>query len=58
MVQGQVTTTNVSHNKDIIGVHTPNKKKQVKISQYTDDSNFFSKNQEPVKNVLKLQEQL
>ena len=26
-VQGQVTTTNVNHNKDIIGIHTPNKKK-------------------------------
>ena len=27
VVQGQVTTTNVNHNKDIIGIHTPNKKK-------------------------------
>ena len=27
VVQGQVTTTNVNHNKDIIGIHTPNIKK-------------------------------
>ena len=52
VVQGQVTTTDIKQNKDIIGLHVPNQKQSVKISQYVDDSNFFLKNQESVKNVI------
>lgn len=51
MVQGQITSTDINQNKYIIGLHVPNQKQSVKISQYVDDSNFFLKNQESVKNV-------
>ena len=53
VTQGQVTTTNINQNKNILGIHIPNQRNQVKISQYADDSNFFLKNQESVRNVLK-----
>ena len=52
VIQGQVTTNNINRNKNIIGIHIPNQKNQVKLSQYADDSNFFLKNQESVNNVL------
>lgn len=51
MVQGQITSTDINQNKYIIGLHVPNQKQSVKIPQYVDDSNFFLKNQESVKNV-------
>ena len=35
-----------------MGIHIPNQKNQVKISQYADNSNFFLKKQESVNNVL------
>ena len=37
----------------IKGIETPNSKKQVKILQYADDSNFFLQDQNSVRNVLK-----
>ena len=52
VIQGQVTNINININKDIIGIHIPNQKEQVKISQYADDSNFFKKTEESVKNTL------
>ena len=36
-----------------MGLTIPNSRKQIKISQYADASNFFLQNQESVKNVLK-----
>ena len=41
MIQGQVTTTNINQNKNIIGIHIPNQRHQVKLSQYVEDPNFF-----------------
>ena len=52
-IQGEVTTKNINNDNTIIGPKIPNSKKQLKISQYADDSNFFLQNQESVKNVLK-----
>ena len=52
MIQGQVRTSNINRNKNVIGIHIPNQNNQVKLSQYADDSNFFLKNQESVNNVL------
>ena len=52
-IQGEVTTKNINNDNTIIGLKIPNSKKQLKISQYADDSNFFLQNQESVKNVLK-----
>ena len=37
----------------IKGIETPNSKKQVKILQYADDSNFFLQDQNSLRNVLK-----
>ena len=53
VIQGEVTTKNINNDNTIIGPKIPNSKKQLKISQYADDSNFFLQNQESVKNVLK-----
>ena len=55
---GEVTTANINNNNSIIGQHIPNKTKQIKISQYADDSSFFLKDQESIKNVLKFFEEL
>ena len=52
VIQGEITTKNINKDKTIIGLQIPNYKKQLKISQYADDSNFFLQNQESVKNVL------
>ena len=52
MIQGQVTTINVNQNNNITGIHIPNQKNKVKISQYARDSNLFLKNQESVNNAL------
>ena len=53
VIQGEVTTKTINNDKTIIGLQIPNYKKQLKISQYADDSNFFLQNEESVKNVLK-----
>ena len=53
VIQGKVTTKNIKNDNTIIWLKIPNFKKQLKISQYADDSNFFLQNQESVKNVLK-----
>lgn len=45
VIQGEATTTNINQNKDIIRIHIPNQKNEVKISQYADNSDFFLKNQ-------------
>ena len=54
----QVTTININNNNSIKGIHIPNKTKQTKISQYTDDSNLFLKNQESLNKVLQFFEKL
>ena len=53
VVQGEITSENINNNTTIIGITIPNTKKQVKISQYANDSYFFLQNQESIKNVLK-----
>ena len=58
VIQGEVTTSNISTNKSITGIQIPNKTKQIKISQYADDTNLFLKNQESTANVLRFFETL
>ena len=53
VIQGEITTENINNDNIITGLIMPNSKKQLKISEYADDSNFFSQDQKPVKNVLK-----
>ena len=43
VIQGQITTTNIKQDKTITVRNIPNQKEQIKISQYAEDSNFFSK---------------
>ena len=42
-IQGEATTTNISSNNLMKNIPIPNKTKETKNSQYTDDSNFFLK---------------
>ena len=52
------TIENINKNETIKGIKIPNTKKPIKISQYADDENFFLKDQESIKNVLKYFENL
>ena len=52
IIQEQITTTNINNNAQIKGIIIPNFKKQTKISQCADDSNFLLKTQKSVKHVL------
>ena len=52
-IQGEVTAKNINNDNMIIGLKIPNSKKQLKILQYADDSNFFLQDQNSVKNVIK-----
>ena len=52
VIQGEITTQNINKDQNIMGITIPNQRNQLKISQYTDDSNFFLQNEESVKNVL------
>ena len=57
-IHGEVTTVNINNNKNIKGVKMPNNKKEIKISQYADDSNFLLTEQESIKLVIKFFEKL
>ena len=52
VIQGEVTTKNINQDNNITGIRIPNHNKQVKISQYADDSNFLLTNQNSAKQVL------
>ena len=52
VIQGEITTQNINKDQNIMEITIPNQRKQLKISQYADDSNFFLQNEESVKNVL------
>ena len=52
VIQGEVTTLNINKDKNITGLIIPNQKEHLKLSQYTDDSNFFLQNQSSVTNVI------
>ena len=56
VVQGEITTTNINQDKNIKGIKIPNYTKQIKLSEYADDSNFLlteQKSAEKVMNFLK-----
>ena len=52
IIQGEVTAKSINKNYSIIGIKIRNYKNQIKISQYTDDSNFFLKKQDSITDVL------
>ena len=58
VIHGEVTTVNINNTEDIKGVKIPNHKKEIKISQYADDSNFLLTKQESIKTVIKFFEKL
>ena len=53
VIQGEVTTENINNDNTIIRLKIQNFKKQLKILQYADDSNFFLQDQYSVTNVIK-----
>ena len=53
VIQGEVITKNINNDNTIIGLKIQNSKKQLRISQYADDSNFSLQEQNSVKNVIK-----
>ena len=58
VVQAEITTFNINQDQNIKGIKIPNKPKEMKISQYADDSNFYLKNQESVINGIKFFQKL
>ena len=57
VVQG-VTTININQDESINGIKIPNKKQEIKVSQYADDSNFLLATQKSVENVIKFFQKL
>ena len=58
MIQSEVTTINTNENENIIGIMIPNETKQIKISQYANDSNFLIKAQQSASHILNYFEKL
>ena len=58
VVQEEVTTININQDESISGIKIPNKKQEIKVSQYADDSNFLLATQKSVENVIKLFQKL
>ena len=52
VIQREVTTVNINKNKNTKGIKIPNNNKEVKISQYAEDSNFLLTEQESIKFVI------
>ena len=51
-MQGEVTTQNINKKPQIQAIRIPNKKEQIKLSQYADDSNFFLNDTKSIQSVL------
>ena len=58
VVQEEVTTININQDESISGIKIPNKKQQIKVFLYADDSNFLLATQKSVENVIKLFQKL
>ena len=58
VIQGEITTGNINNNENIKGVKIPNNNKELKISQYADNSNFLLAEQESIKLVINFFEKL
>ena len=54
IIQGEIITTNINNNENVKGIKIPNNKKDIKISQYADDSNFLLSTQESIQQVIKI----
>lgn len=52
MIQGEATTININPDENIKEIKIANKRKEIKISQYADGSNFFLTKEKSVENVL------
>ena len=58
IIQGEVTMINIKLDQNMKGIKIPNKTKEIKISQYADDSKFLLRKQESVQYVIKYFEKL
>ena len=54
----EVTTININQDESISGIKIPNKKQQIKVFLYADDSNFLLATQKSVENVIKVFQKL
>lgn len=52
VIHGKITTKNINHDETITGIKIPNYTKQIKLSQYADDSNFLLKEQTSAEKVI------
>ena len=52
VIQGEVTTTNINQVRYIKRIKIPSHTKEIKISQYADDSNFLLTDQKSVEKVI------
>ena len=53
MIHGELIAININQEDYIKGIKIPNKRKEIQISQYADDSNFTLTQQKSVENVIK-----
>lgn len=58
VIQGEIITININQDKTIKGIKIPNYTKEIKVSQYADDSNFHLKEEKSTENVLNYFQQL
>ena len=58
VIQGEVTTININSNQNIKGIKIPNHNKEIKISEYADNSNFLLTEQQLVQFVINYFEKL
>ena len=58
VVQEEVTTININQDESISEIKISNKKQEIEVSQYADDSNFLLATQKSLENVIKLFQKL
>ena len=58
VIQGEVSTVNINNNENIKGIKIPNNNKEIKISEYADDSNFLLTEQILIKFIISYIEKL
>lgn len=52
VIHREIITTNINNNENIKGIKIPNNKKEIKISQYGDDSNILLTNEESIQHAI------
>ena len=58
VIHRELITTNINNNENVKGITIPNNKKDIKISQYADDSNFLLSTQQSIHQVIRFLKKL